>query len=98
MKNIIRKLKKEDGFTLMEMLIVLLIISVLLILMVTNFDGVNTTISETKKDGIIQTVESKMVLYEIEKKEKGTLTDLEREGFITSKQKTAYEEAKSSGN
>ena len=36
MKKILKKLKKKDGFTLIEMLIVLFIIAILLILIIPN--------------------------------------------------------------
>lgn len=36
MENIIKKLKNKDGFTLIEMLIVLFIIAILLILIIPN--------------------------------------------------------------
>lgn len=92
-------MKNEEGFTLIEMLVVILIISVLLILMVSNLSGVNDKISETKNEGIIQTIESQQVIYEMQEGKKPTIDDLVNGKFITVKQKDAYEEAiKNTGN
>lgn len=93
MKKIKTKIKEEAGFTLIEMLIVILIISVLLILVVTNLDGVNDRITKTKNDGIIQTVDSQILIYKMETGTKPTLAILERDGYITEAQKNAYSQA-----
>lgn len=93
MKKIKTKIKEEAGFTLIEMLIVILIISVLLILVVTNLDGVNDRITKTKNDGIIQTVDSQILIYKMETGTKPTLATLERDGYITEAQKNAYSQA-----
>lgn len=96
MKKIISKLKEEAGFTLIEMLIVILIISVLLILVVTNLGGVNDQITNTKNRGIIQTVESQMLIYEMEKGNKPSAEKLYEEKYISDKQFEAYKLAKKS--
>ncbi len=93
MKKIRTKLKEEKGFTLIEMLIVILIISILLILVVTNLDGVNDRIMKTKNEGIIQTVESQMVIYEMETGTKATVGELRKDSYITEDQMNAYEKA-----
>lgn len=93
MRKIRTQLKEEKGFTLIEMLIVILIISVLLILVVTNLDGVNDRIMKTKNEGIIQTVESQMVIYEMETGTKPTVGELQKDSYITEDQMNAYEKA-----
>lgn len=93
MKKIKKYLKKEEAFTLLEMLIVIMIVSVLLLLVMSNLDGVNKTINETQNDGIIQTVRSQMLIYEMEKGEKPSAEYLEKADFITEKQLEAYNEA-----
>lgn len=90
MKKIKASLRKENGFTLLEMLVVILIISILLILVVTNLDGVNDTVTATRKDGIIQTVESHMLIYEMQEGVKPSANDLFKKKIITEKQKEAY--------
>lgn len=93
MRKIRTKLKEEKGFTLIEMLIVILIISVLLILVVTNLDGVNDRIMKTKNEGIIQTVESQMVIYEMETGTKPSAQVLYDKKYISEKQLEAYKQA-----
>lgn len=93
MKSIKRKIRREDGFTLIEMLIVIMIISILLILVVTNLGGVNGTITETKNDGIIQTVDSQKLIYEMKNGVKPSAEKLRKENFITKKQEKAYDDA-----
>lgn len=98
MKKIKETLRNEKGFTLIEMLIVILIISVLLILVVSNLGGVSTTINTTKDDGIIQTVDSQMLIYEMDTGKKASVQILYDNKYITLKQKKAYEEAKNRSN
>lgn len=93
MKKIKDKLKEENGFTLIEMLIVILIISVLLILVVSNLDGVNDRITKTKNDGIIQTVDSQILIYKMDKGTKPTIADLKQDNYITEAQEKAYNQA-----
>ena len=90
MRNIKKQLKEETGFTLVEMMIVLFIISVLLILVVTNLGGVNDRITVTKTKGANQIVESQMMIYEMEHGNKPTLDVLETKGYITKEQREAY--------
>lgn len=93
MKKLKNFLKNEGGFTLIEMLIVIMIISVLLILVVSNLDGVNDTITKTRNDSIIQTVESQLLIYEMEHGTKPNLGELCDKKYITEKQVKAYNQA-----
>ncbi|HLR88093.1 MAG TPA: prepilin-type N-terminal cleavage/methylation domain-containing protein, partial [Atopostipes sp.] len=47
MKKILRKLRLEDGFTLLEMSIVILIVAALLLLIIPNVSKVNDTTDKT---------------------------------------------------
>lgn len=93
MKKYIEKLKQEEGFTLIEMLIVIMIVSVLLLLVLTNIGGVQKTVKDTANAGIIQTVESQMVIYEMEKGEKPTAKQLFDAEYINEDQFNAYNAA-----
>lgn len=93
MKKYLKKLRDDEGFTLIEMLIVVMIVSFLLLLVVTNIKGVEETVKNTTDEGIVQTVESQMVIYEMKENKKPTPTDLEQAGYITDKQLKAYNEA-----
>lgn len=87
-------MKSERGFTLVEMAIVILIIAGLLLLMITNIGGVTDSVNETTDDGIIQTVETQKVIYEVDKNEKGvSAEDLNGAGYITDKQLQSYNDA-----
>lgn len=94
MKKYLQRLREEEGFTLIEMLIVIMIVSVLMLLVVTNVGGVEKTVTKTTDEGIIQTVESQMIIYEMKNNKEGSLTELESDGYISAKQLKAYKEAK----
>ena len=60
------KKKKVSGFTLLEMLVVLLIIGVLILLFVPNLTKHRETISDTEKEAITKVVETQWELYRLE--------------------------------
>ncbi|WP_163537765.1 competence type IV pilus major pilin ComGC [Gracilibacillus sp. YIM 98692] len=62
-------LKNQKGFTLIEMLIVLAVISVLLILFIPNLSNQSDTIQETGCDALIQLADSQRIVYEIEQQQ-----------------------------
>lgn len=93
MKKYLKKLRDDEGFTLIEMLIVVMIVSFLLLLVVTNIKGVEETVKKTTDEGIVQTVESQMVIYEMKENKKPTPADLKQAGYITNKQLNAYNAA-----
>lgn len=94
MKKYLIKLRKEEGFTLIEMLIVIMIVSALLLLVVTNIGGVEKTVRETTDLGIIQTVESQIAIHKMKENEDITADALVGKGYITEKQLDAYNKAK----
>lgn len=94
MKKYLIKLRKEEGFTLIEMLIVIMIVSALLLLVVTNIGGVEETVRETTNAGIIQTVDSQKAIYKMKKNKEATSKELVDEKYITAEQLDAYNKAK----
>jgi len=93
MKLINKKNKCLEAFTLVEMLIVLLILSVLILIMVPNLIQHKDFAEQKSDEALIHVVESQMTMYELEKGKSGkpSLQDLKTHGFITSDQKERYE-------
>ncbi len=96
MKKIWKKLRQKTapGFTLVEMLIVLLIISVLMLLFVPNLSKQKDVVHEKGDAAVVKVVESQMDLYEVKTGDKPTVDDLVEVGYITSEQAKTYNEAK----
>ena len=69
-------LKNQRGFTLIEMMIVLLVISVLLMITVPNVTKNNSTINEKGSEAYIKMVEGQIQAYEMENKEIPTVEEL----------------------
>ncbi|WP_161526963.1 competence type IV pilus major pilin ComGC [Enterococcus sp. JM9B] len=91
-----KKKGRYSGFTLIEMLIVLLIISVLVLLFVPNLAKHQKVANKESERAVIQVVETQMELYQIEfpDKSKPTVEELEKERYITSEQLVKYNIAK----
>ena len=88
-----KKLKtlKVKAFTLVEMLVVLLIISVLMLLFVPNLTKQKDAVSDTGNAAVVMVVESQAELYELKNvNEKATLGKLVADGRITDKQVASY--------
>lgn len=96
MKKIWKKLRQKTvkGFTLVEMLIVLLIISVLMLLFVPNLSKQKDVVREKGDAAVVKVVESQMDLYEVKTGDKPTVDDLVEVGYITSEQAKTYNETK----
>ena len=94
MKKLIMKLKeaKTKAFTLVEMLIVLLIISVLRLLFVPNLTKQKDAVNDKGKAAVVKVVESQAELYSLDKNEEASLNKLEADGRITAEQAKAYKE------
>ncbi|GAA0457892.1 competence type IV pilus major pilin ComGC [Alkalibacillus silvisoli] len=76
-------LKNEKGFTLIEMLIVLLIISVLLLLTIPNVIQHNTFVDEKGCEAYIDLVQSQVQLYKLDEGEyPSDISVLKQEGYI----------------
>ncbi|HEM3217747.1 TPA: prepilin-type N-terminal cleavage/methylation domain-containing protein [Streptococcus suis 2524] len=85
---------KVKGFTLVEMLVVLGIISLLLLLFVPNLSRQKDAIQEKGNAAVVKVVESQMELYELEHDKEATVEDLQQAGYITEKQAKQYATAK----
>ncbi|NLY78916.1 MAG: prepilin-type N-terminal cleavage/methylation domain-containing protein [Lysinibacillus sp.] len=73
---------KQEGFTLIEMLIVLFIISILILITVPNVTKHMNTIDDKGCDAYVHMVQGQVESYRIAKNEIPTLNDLEREGYL----------------
>ena len=85
-----KKKQKYAGFTLLEMLIVLLIISVLILLFVPNLAKHKETVDKKVNEAIVKIVESQIELYTLEKNRTPSLNELVKEGYITKEQLDKY--------
>lgn len=96
MKTIIKRLsqKQVKAFTLVEMLMVLLIISVLMLLFVPNLSKQKAAVDEKGQAAVVKVVESQMELYELNKDSKPSVEQLVSEDYITQKQADTYAKAK----
>ncbi|GEL67793.1 competence type IV pilus major pilin ComGC [Marinilactibacillus psychrotolerans] len=102
-KNKIKSLlRAQEGFTLIEMTLVLFIISVLLLLIIPNIGSYQGTAQETGNSALETVVQTQIDLYEMKKHTTPkTLEDLHGDGFLSESQ---YSEVKrlftidSSGN
>jgi len=83
---------KAKAFTLVEMLVVLLIISVLLLLFVPNLTKQKDAVNDKGKAAVVKVVESQAELYTLDKNEDASLSKLQADGRITAEQAKAYKE------
>ncbi|MGT2930010.1 competence type IV pilus major pilin ComGC [Streptococcus dentasini] len=92
MKTLWKRLvsQKVKAFTLIEMLVVLLIISVLLLLFVPNLAKQKDNVKNTGGAAIVKVVESQAELYELNHADNATVSKLVSEGDITQKQADSY--------
>jgi competence protein ComGC len=77
-------MKNQKGFTLIEMMIVLLVISVLLIVTVPNIAKHSSNINTKGCKAYIKLVEAQVQAYKIEKNKVPTLAELESGGYLKS--------------
>lgn len=77
-----KKLLNQKGFTLVEMMIVLLIISVLLLVTIPNIAKHTATIDSKGCDAYVNMVSAQVEAYKLEFKEIPTLATLNTAGFI----------------
>lgn len=82
-------MKNEKGFTLIEMMVVLMIISVLLIITIPNMTKHNGIINEKGCDAYGKMVQAQVQAYEMDNdKYPISLEELETNGYITSTKST----------
>nr|WP_077621023.1 competence type IV pilus major pilin ComGC [Bacillus sinesaloumensis] len=60
-------MKNQNGFTLVEMLIVLLVVSILLLVTIPNVTKHNSVIKNKGCDALVKMVEAQVQAYELEK-------------------------------
>jgi competence protein ComGC len=76
-------MKNEKGFTLIEMMIVMLIISVILIITIPNIAKHNTSINNKGCEAFVKMVQAQVQSFEMEKKRVPTGVDeLVKEGYL----------------
>lgn len=98
MKNILRKLREDEGFSLLEMAIVIMIITALLLLIIPNVSKVSDKTDETTSEAVVNTVETQILLYKMDSGEKlegdALLDELVNKNWITKEQRDAYNKHK----
>ncbi|SDM86825.1 competence protein ComGC [Psychrobacillus sp. OK028] len=75
-------LNNNRGFTLIEMMIVLLIISVLILISIPNVTKHSASIDDKSCKAFVKMVEGQVAAYKIEHKTIPTLEELETDGFL----------------
>lgn len=87
-----RKILKKpmQAFTLLEMLVVLLIISVLMLLFVPNLSKQRERVNETGNAAIVKVVDSQAELYSLNENSEATLGKLVSKNMISEKQQKSY--------
>ncbi|MDN6029548.1 MAG: prepilin-type N-terminal cleavage/methylation domain-containing protein [Lactococcus plantarum] len=82
--------KRVRAFTLIEMLIVLIIISVLIMLFAPNLSKQKQTVNDTDNAAVVKVVTAQAELYRMNHSGKVSLTILLKNGNITQQQVDAY--------
>lgn len=77
-------MKNQKGFTLIEMMIVLLVISVLLIITVPNISKHSSNINTKGCEAYMKTVEAQVQAYKIDNNKIPTFAELEEKGYLKS--------------
>ncbi|MGE7215850.1 competence type IV pilus major pilin ComGC [Priestia koreensis] len=73
---------KEKGFTLIEMLVVMLVVTVLLLVIIPNVVKNKEVINTKGCSALIKTVQSQVEAYEIDNRKIPTLEELKTEGYL----------------
>lgn len=82
MKKILKTLKRSEGFTLIEMLIVLLIISILLLLIIPNLTNNVKNVKDTGCKGYIEMVQSQVVAFQLNENKLPTFEELVHHNYL----------------
>ncbi len=78
-------MKTKNAFTLLEMMIVLLIITIILLITLPNITQKETIIRERLKS-LLSVIDSQILLYQIEKDEVPSIQDLINDGYLKEEQ------------
>jgi competence protein ComGC len=85
----VKKINEQNAFTLIEMMIVLLVITVLLIITIPNITKHNSTINTKGCKALVKMVEAQVQAYEMDKKTVPTSMEvLQSEGYLNEEQAT----------
>ena len=76
-------MKNEKGFTLVEMMIVMLVISVLLIVTIPNVAKHNTNINNKGCEAFVKMVQAQVQSYIMENNKVPTMANLITDGYLT---------------
>ncbi|WP_033541924.1 competence type IV pilus major pilin ComGC [Planococcus sp. CAU13] len=82
-----KKLKNQKGFTLIEMLIVMLIITVLIAIALPNVSKQTTAVDEKGCAALVQMVQGQVESYRMDLKKVPTMTDLVSAEYLVEKNK-----------
>lgn len=74
--------ENQAGFTLIEMMIVMLIISVLLIITIPNVAKHNTNINNKGCEAYVKMIQAQVQAYEMDNNKVPTLDDLKADGYL----------------
>nr|WP_285858370.1 competence type IV pilus major pilin ComGC [Neobacillus niacini] len=77
-----KKINKEAGFTLIEMMIVMLVISVLLIITIPNVAKYNSNINKKGCDAYVKMVQAQVQAYQMENNKIPTMEDLKTKDYL----------------
>lgn len=83
-----KRLKQQNGFTLIEMLIVLLIISILILITVPNISKHFATIDKKGCDAYVSMVQGQVEAYRVDLMSYPTLQDLVDKGYLKENETT----------
>jgi competence protein ComGC len=81
-------MKNQKGFTLIEMMIVLLVISVLLIITVPNISSHSSNINKKGCEGYMRMVETQVQAYKIDNNGTPTFAQLKSGGYLKDEKAT----------
>lgn len=81
-----------SGFTLIEMLVVLLIVSLLVLMFIPNLSNQKETVTKQGHTAVVKSVETQLELFEMEHNRKMTAEEMKDK--IDAKQLEIYQEAK----
>ncbi|OTN77761.1 hypothetical protein A5886_002862 [Enterococcus sp. 8G7_MSG3316] len=89
--TILKKKYTQKGFTLVEMLIVLLVISVLILLFVPNLSQHRDTVDQKGNEAVIKVVETQIELFRLENNRAPVGNELVDRNYVSNEQYQIYQ-------
>lgn len=87
MKRLMKKTTApQRGFTLIEMVIVLAVISLLMLIMIPNLNHQREVAAGRQKDALVEVVQNQAEMYTNETGQAATIQDLEDKGYLNKDQ------------